>query len=258
MYKKKFTIIITAENKENFLLNTINSCLKQSYSDFEIILAYSYLKNINLLKEKYNNKIIFKKINHKKKYSTQDQFYKIKKSLEIANGELIVLLDGDDCILRNKLKEIASSNFNKLLVHDYLNNYSGKKILVNFHSRKFNFINFITNQWPKNFCTSSIVINHKSLKLFFEKIKNKNFFYVAIDALLIIFYQKNIFYKKKILTIKNDVPHSVDKFFLGLFNKFFWLRRIEQHNFYNNININSKKNFDYFISLLLAKIFSYF
>ena len=62
----KATILITGENKENYLIETINSCLNQNYYNYEIILIYSHLKNFNLIKKKFGFKIIFKKIRIKK------------------------------------------------------------------------------------------------------------------------------------------------------------------------------------------------
>ena len=66
----KATILITGEKKENFLVQTINSCLNQNYYNYEIILLYSNLKNLNFLKKKFYKKIIFKKIFIKKKQSS--------------------------------------------------------------------------------------------------------------------------------------------------------------------------------------------
>ena len=45
-------IIITAENKENYINKTIQSCLNQTYKNFELIVCYTKLKNENLLKKK--------------------------------------------------------------------------------------------------------------------------------------------------------------------------------------------------------------
>ena len=69
--------MITAENKENYISKTINSCLNQSYKKIEIIVIYTSLKNENFEKKFINKKIIFLKIFKKLRNKTQDQFYKI-------------------------------------------------------------------------------------------------------------------------------------------------------------------------------------
>ena len=66
--KIKSTIIITAENQERFIERCIKSCLNQSVKNIEIIIVFTKLKNINILKKRYLSKnIVFlniaKKIN---------------------------------------------------------------------------------------------------------------------------------------------------------------------------------------------------
>ena len=80
MYNK-FITIITAENKERYLLDTINSCLKQLGNlNTKIYVVYSKLSNENILKQKFkkNKKIFFIKSIIKKKLPTQDQLLKIE------------------------------------------------------------------------------------------------------------------------------------------------------------------------------------
>ena len=62
----KATILITGENKEKYLYKTINSCLNQNYKNYEIILLFSNIGNIEILKKKFHKKIRFKKIFKKK------------------------------------------------------------------------------------------------------------------------------------------------------------------------------------------------
>ena len=105
--KKKninISILITAENKENYISKTINSCLNQSYKKIEIIVIYTSLKNEKFLKKKFiNKKIIFLKIKKKLRNKTQDQFYKIYEAFKISNGKIITLLDGDDFYANKKV-----------------------------------------------------------------------------------------------------------------------------------------------------------
>ena len=66
------TVIITAENKEKTISRTIKSCIGQTNKNFEIIIAYSKLKNEKKIKHKFNLKNIF--------------FYKIKKKPKEQNS----------------------------------------------------------------------------------------------------------------------------------------------------------------------------
>ena len=98
MYNK-YLVIITAENKEKYISETIDSCLNQnSVKRVRIIVIYSKVKNEKHLKNKFKNKkkIIFLKSSLKKKLSMHDQLYKIEKGNEFAKNEWVLLLDGDD------------------------------------------------------------------------------------------------------------------------------------------------------------------
>ena len=94
MAKIEVSIIITAEHKEKFIERTINSCLNQNFKNFEIIIAYTKLKNVGFLKKKFRSKNIkFYKIRKKKNNKTQDQLNKIYRSVIICHGKNIVLLE---------------------------------------------------------------------------------------------------------------------------------------------------------------------
>jgi len=71
--KIKSTIIITAENQEKFIERCIKSCLNQSVKNIEIIIIFTKLKNISVLKKKYLSKnIVFLNITKKINKKTQD------------------------------------------------------------------------------------------------------------------------------------------------------------------------------------------
>ena len=133
MYNK-FITIITAENKERYLLDTINSCLKQLGNlNTKIYVVYSKLSNENILKQKFikNKKIFFIKSIIKKKLPTQDQLLKIESVLKYLNNEWILLLDGDDLFKTNKIKILNKLRLdkNKIYLHNYEKIYN-KKITI--------------------------------------------------------------------------------------------------------------------------------
>ena len=85
MYNK-YLVIITAENKEKYISDTIESCLNQNNTKrLKIIVIYSKLKNEKYLKKKFKNKkkIIFLKSSVKKKLPMHDQLYKLKKLINL-------------------------------------------------------------------------------------------------------------------------------------------------------------------------------
>ena len=101
----KFTIIITAEKKEKYILNTIKSCLKQSLiKKFRIIVVYSRLNNEKLVKNSFSHlkKILFLKCPIKKILPTNDQLYKIEMATKLLNKEWVLLLDGDELFSKKK------------------------------------------------------------------------------------------------------------------------------------------------------------
>ena len=88
------TVIITAENKETTISRTIKSCIGQTNKNFEVIIAYSKLKNENLIKQKFNLKnIFFYKIKKKLKNKVHDQIYKINQLTKISRGTNIFLFN---------------------------------------------------------------------------------------------------------------------------------------------------------------------
>ena len=114
------SILIVADYKEKYIKKTIKSCLNQTYKKIEILVGYSYLRNIEQIKKVFVcDKLKFFQIKKKYYYPTQDQIYKIKYLLRKSKGKYIFLLDGDDLFLKEKLTYILNNkNINKKLVQD--------------------------------------------------------------------------------------------------------------------------------------------
>ena len=255
--KIKSTIIITAENQERFIERCLKSCLNQSVKNIEIIIVFTKLQNINTLRRRYLSKnIIFLNIPKKINNPTQDQFFKIKQGLLISKGKYIFLLDGDDAYKKNKVKEAINSIKDKkiLFLDNYENNKNNIKQVNKVHQfKKTNLYKTIINAWPKGVCTSCIALNRDLLNEFFKKIKIKKFNYLAIDILLTIYcdIKYKIIKPTKTLTEKYYVKDSVDSSYLGFFNKYYWIRRSEQHDFYTYINKSIKLNLDFIVTKII-------
>ena len=260
MYNKYITII-TAENKERYLSDTINSCLKQLTNlDIKIYVVYTKLYNENILKKKFrnNNKIIFIKSALKKKLPTQDQLFKIESVLKFIKNEWILLLDGDDLFKSNKIKILKQFNLdkNKIYLHNH-EKISGNKIKIDKEKKyKNNFLfKKIFNDWPQKINTSSIVISGNLLKKFYRNHNPYFWRYLAIDVQVVLyyFYKKKFIFLDKILTSKKENINNLDKTFSGFKNKNFWIRRYEQHEL-TKILSGKKNLFDRFLTLILIKI----
>lgn len=250
----KSTVIITAENQERFIERCLKSCLTQTVKNIEIIIIFTKLKNLNVLKKRYLSKnIVFLKIAKKINKPTQDQLFKIKQGFLISKGKYIFLLDGDDAFRKNKVKETIDyiKDKNALFLDRYENNKDNIKQINQVPSfKETNLYKTLINAWPKGVCTSCIVLHRDLLNEFFNNIKTKKFNYLAIDILLAIYcdIKHKLIKYPKILTKKYHVTDSVDSSYVGFFNKYYWLRRSEQHDFYTYMNKSTKLNLDFIIT----------
>lgn len=106
MEEEKVSIIITTYNGENSILNAVNSCLEQSYSNIEIIVVDDNGKESN--SQKNTEKILSEYINNKLiKYIPQEinrnASVARNTGVSIATGKYIALLDDDDVFLKDKI-----------------------------------------------------------------------------------------------------------------------------------------------------------
>jgi len=124
------SIIIPVHNSEKYLEECINSAIKQTYPDIEIIAVYdNYPDNsLNILK-KFSNKITIVTTKICNIASARN------KGIEQARGEWIKFLDSDDVLYPNTVKELVSigknlrNKKNTILYSNFeLIDYSGKII----------------------------------------------------------------------------------------------------------------------------------
>ena len=110
----KYLVIITAENKEKYISDTIESCLNQKFTkSLRIIVVYSRLANEISLKRRFRNdkNIVFLNCLIKKKLPIQDQLFKIEKASTYIQNEWVLLLDGDDLFKPNKIVNLNTQNY---------------------------------------------------------------------------------------------------------------------------------------------------
>ena len=99
-----FSVIIPLYNKEDLIEQTISSLLKQSFTDFEVIIVNdgSIDNSLNKIKPLFDSR--FKIINQDNKGVS----YSRNLGVNNANGKYIALLDADDIWLKNHLTDLKN------------------------------------------------------------------------------------------------------------------------------------------------------
>ena len=133
----KITVLIPFYNLKNkYIINSIESVIKQTYTNWELIIiddastdgTYEYVKTY--LDNIKNNKIILIKNNY-----NVGCYVSLNKGIQISTGKYITRLDSDDIYDINKLKrqmDIIINNKNIYVVMCALKNIQTKKI--KFHN----------------------------------------------------------------------------------------------------------------------------
>ncbi|MBQ9199857.1 MAG: glycosyltransferase family 2 protein [Lachnospiraceae bacterium] len=122
----KFSIIVPAHNVERYIVDCVESLLKQTFRDFEIILLddCSTDKTLKIIYEKYNDNELIRVVANKENLGVSNTR---NIGLEMAKGEWITFLDADDWLECNALEKINGyiNRYNdvdliqsNLMVHD--------------------------------------------------------------------------------------------------------------------------------------------
>jgi len=99
------SVIVPVYNVEKYLRECVDNILGQSFLDFELILVDDgSLDNCPAICDEYKEQDDRVKVVHKKNGGSTSAR---KAGVEIAHGEYIFYVDGDDCLQRNTLKTIA-------------------------------------------------------------------------------------------------------------------------------------------------------
>ena len=271
MLKKPLvSILIASFNKEKLTRRCINSCLNQTYKNFEIIFVdndssdntYKIAKNFKKIKlyKKKRKKYLNYKFNAFNQLDTY--IYAYKKS----RGRILCFLDSDDFFKKNKIQEIVnffSKNKNKNIVFDkpiiFFNNKN------NYKSNDFNLRYERNLLWPKFPPQSCISIKRSFLKRMIKEIKKKKFELLALDfrlALLSKYVYDDFTISNKFLTyyFQDFKGESYSNF--KKFNFNWWKRRLEAHNYLKYISLKYKKTyikgFDFYITKIVVLLLSIF
>ena len=262
------SILVNNFNNEKYLDKCINSCIKQTYKNIELIIFddKSTDRSKNILKKYKNNKIkiIF---NKKKKFNSGplNQLNSIYISLKKSRGKYIFLLDGDDFFLKNKISQsIKTFNLNPKIVFlqdNPIYKYDNKNVLLKKFKPKRKI--FVNHTWPFFSPTSTMAFKRDFLvkllaKIEFSKSLFDQMFFDARAFIYIYFFEKNYIVSDKYLTIynqnlKGDTLKNYQKK-----NKKWWARRLQYHFYVDSLFKRNKKThfkfIDYYITLLINLI----
>ena len=144
MQKKPLvSILIASFNKEKLAKRCINSCIKQTYKNVEIIFVDNESSdNSYKIAKKYKRIKVFKKkrIEYSNfKFNSFNQLDTYIYAYKKSKGKILCFLDSDDFYKKNKVEEIVdffSNNKNKNIVFDkpviFYNHYK------NYNSNEYN------------------------------------------------------------------------------------------------------------------------
>jgi len=236
---KKVSVIVVTYNAEKFIINTISSCLNQTYKNIEILILdnASSDNTVKIIESLKNERIrLFKNIENVGPYKGLNFL------LEKAEGEYIAIQDHDDIWFPEKIeKQIKFMEENPEFIACGTNNYNfyeGSDILI-LNKKPF-------ASAGKNY------VPHSSL-LF----RNKNFRYDVNKILSDEYFEKKtlanagkIFLIDEALTI-----HRIRTNSRNLSKTRFKLTFNNIKEFFD-INGFGWKSFVYFISLIFLKVLS--
>lgn len=253
--KPLISFLIINYNNNNLLNRSINSCLKQSYKNFEILVFDDQSQEPitkNIKKYKSINRIKFY-LNKKKKYNipafdaANAYDFLIKKS----KGQIISFLDSDDYISSNKalyLVKVFNQYKNISLIQNLFINKNSSKKIYNSNS-SVGFFPYLAPESCISFKKNFYYEYQKNTKKFKFKF---NYLWLGFRMGVYSYYKAHNFYQlDKILTFYENFGESL-KF--KKFNFNWWIRRRDSFT-YTYLITNKKNilmNLDYFVTKLVV------
>lgn len=256
----KATILIANYNNQKYLKDCINSLLKQSYKNKEIIF-FDDKSNDNSIKEakKFKNIIILKNNKIKKKYGSYNQINSYKQAFKKSTGDIIFFLDSDDFFHPKKIDEVIKKfkkNRNAKVIFDMPIIYFNKKKKFN----KSTSYKFIKSYWPYIPPQSCIAIKRKYVNKVFSLIDFNRYPSIWMDfrvGIVSKYIFTNFLILKKNLTFYRQTKNNISSNFKHL-SKNWWNRRMHAHAyikyFFKKNKIVYKKNLDFYLTSFFNKI----
>jgi glycosyltransferase involved in cell wall biosynthesis len=136
------SVLINNYNYAQYLDECINSILNQTYPYIEVIFYDDKSKDNSInVAEKYADKIKIIKGNEKFDYPSFNQGNAINKAFQMANGEVICLLDSDDYFELTKVEKVVNifkNNLDVVLVQHALYETCNDKITNKYDNAIYN------------------------------------------------------------------------------------------------------------------------
>ena len=152
------SVLITNYNKEKYIKETLDSCLKQSNKDFEIIFyddnstdnSFKLAKSILNGQTEINFKILERQ-NKKSDFNSLNQISAVLESLKHCQGRFISFLDADDIFKNDKIEKTFENikKEKKILYNSY---HILKKNILEKNYRHFKIRKFLWPIFPPTSC----------------------------------------------------------------------------------------------------------
>ncbi len=205
------SVIIPYFKKKEYISKTIDSVLKQTFEDFEIIIVYddTNLDEYNFLIDTFKS---FKNIQIIKNYQNLGAGISRNIGMKKAKGDYLAFLDADDIWLPNKLDEqinYMNSNNLEFTFCNYKKNFIKKKSLDVKSSK--NVLNYEDLLKSCEIGLSTVVLNRKIIgDNLFPKLKTKEDYVAWLKITKLNVKAYNI---GKSLVIWNEVQKSLSSNF---------------------------------------------
>jgi len=252
----KASVVIANYNNAKYINDCINSITSQTYKDIEIIFFDDNSKDnsIETIEKFKNIKII--KNNFQTNFGSLNQMNAFQKGIDLSNGDIIFFLDSDDYFHSNKIEKVInefSNDQSKKIIYDFPIILKNNIEVIKKKNR-----NFFNTYWGYIHPTSCIAIRKNFVKKIFDSISTNNFTNIWFDLRILIYskYLDSYNIINENLTYYRQTDNNISSSFKK-FNKNWWRRRNEAHDYFldfmikNNLNIN--KNIDFYFTKIINK-----
>ena len=232
------SIIIVNYNNAKYLEKSLNSAIKQTFKNKEVIVIDD-ISNDDSLKvlEKYKKKIKFYINKKKTNIGSYNQINSYYNGILKSKGKYLFLLDSDDYFKKKKvetiIKKFQETDSNKILFDLPVFKFKKKLVLKKFIQKSF-----ILSSWPRFTPQSCISIERNYAIKIFKILNIKKYPTLWLDfriATITFLYFKKIFIFHKYLTYYRQLNTSASKKYTTM-SKNWWIRRKEAHEFFSNIS----------------------
>lgn len=173
MHNTKVDIVLPVYNSEDFILDTLQSIINQTYKKWRIIIIddNSNDSSVDIINRFIKKNLSQKRIIFIKNKKNRGQAFSRNLALKYCSSEFVAFIDSDDTWQKNKLKK----QIKFMLKNDLFFSYSDYKIIKNDKIKIIktpNFFNYKTFIKNTSIATCTMIIKRQILKnIFFPDLK---------------------------------------------------------------------------------------